>query len=163
MVEVIEFLFEGLVSRQIDLNLKINIEQIARELPNIGFEIDEIDSALSWLNETIFHSHPLDENLNSSHATRIYDSFELQKLDEKARGLLYFLEQNKMITPSVREFIIERALALHTNYIGKEEIRWVLLFVMMNSQARDDIIGWLEKNISELTLTKTKQEKPAKV
>lgn len=149
MVEVIAFLFEGFMNKQIDM--KTNIEQIARELPDLGFNNDEIEFAMEWLDGTLNHRQLNIALLNSSDGFRIYDELEAQKLTEEARGLLYFLEQNEMITPAVRELIIDRAMALHINYVGKEEMRWVLLFVMMNSNARDDILAWIEKSIADIS------------
>jgi len=157
MVEVIAFLFEGFINRQIDM--QISLEQIARELPEAGFSNDEIDFAMIWLDDTLNHEHLDVKALNSCDGFRIYNEFEEKKLDEEARGLLYFLEQNKMITPAVRELIIDRALALHINYVGKEEMRWVLLFVMMNSNARNDILIWIEKSIADIVALRTSPQK----
>lgn len=157
MVEVIAFLFEGFISKQIDM--KINIEQIARELPELGFNNDEIDFAIEWLDLTLNHKSLNVTLLNSSDGFRVYNEFEVQKLTEEARGLLYFLEQNEMITPAVRELIIDRAMALHVNYVGTEEMRWVLLFVMMNSNACDDILAWIEKSVADITTLSTSPQK----
>lgn len=147
MVDVLAFLFENFLHRPIDL--QANMEQIARELPKVGFEMDEIDGAIGWLDQTFKHQRFANPSLKECHGLRIFTPLEIAKLDSEARGMLYFLETGGLITPSVRELLIERAMALNINSIGKEQMRWVVLFVMMNTHARNDVIEWIETNINK--------------
>lgn len=154
MVEVLAFLFENFLQRPIDL--QANLEQIARELPRVGFNVDEVDGAIDWLDETLrtqnFDIIPLKE----SHGTRAFTAIEIAKIDLEARGMIYLLENTGLITPSIRELIIDRVMALNLNVVGKKEMQWVLLFVMMNTQARKEIIEWIQTSIAEkLTGSKT--------
>lgn len=148
MVNVLAFLFEKFLHKQIDI--QAHMEQIAQELPKVGFKVDDIDGALDWLDET-FNSQQFDEpSLKNCNAQRIFTALEKAKLNCEARGMLYFLENSGLTTPAVRELLIERAMALHTNFIGKEEMRWVILFVMMNTHARQNVVEWIEANIKKI-------------
>ncbi len=154
MVEVLAFLFENFLHRPIDL--QANFEQIARELPQVGFNVEEVDGAMDWLDETLQNQSFDTTLLKQSCSLRAFTSLETAKIDNEARGMIYLLESNGLITPSIRELMIDRAMALQINTVGKKEMQWVLLFVMMNSQARKDIIDWIETSISEAVQNSTK-------
>ncbi len=147
MVEVLAFLFENLLHRQIDLHA--HMEQIARELPQVGFDVEEIDGAIDWLDETLKSQNYNTLPLKESQSFRAFTELELAKIDKEARGMIYFLENSGFITPPVRELLIDRAMALKINSVGKEEMRWVLLFVLMNTHAQKDVIEWIEASITE--------------
>lgn len=148
MVNVLAFLFENFLHRPIDL--PSHMDQIARELPKVGFKIDDVDGAIDWLDETLKSSQYFkNPTLKASHGERLFSQLEMAKIDSEARGMIYSLEMNRLITPSVRELLIERAMALNTNSVGKEHMRWVILFVLMNTNARDDVIEWLEATSNE--------------
>lgn len=146
MVAVLAFLFENFLHRPIDL--QANFEQIARELPQVGFDVEEVDGAMDWLDETLksqnFDLIPLKE----SDSFRAFTQLEIAKIEPEARGVIYTLESNGLITSSIRELLIDRAMALRIHSVGKKEMQWVLLFVMMNTHARKEIIEWIEASIA---------------
>lgn len=147
MVEVLAFLFENFLHRQIDI--QAHFDQIARELPQVGFDVEEVDGAMDWLDETLRSERFDTPLLKESRSPRLFTALEIAKIDNEARGMIYFLSNNCLITPSIRELLIDRAMALRINTVTKTELRWVLLFVMMNTHARQDVLEWIEASLAD--------------
>ncbi len=145
MIDVIQYIFQGLVNREIDSN--IDIKALKKILPKAGFDYDEIYCALDWVEHTVENTDYREPALTASKAIRVYSEYEKAKFSEDARGVLLYMEQNNFITPALRELIIDRALVLPLNYIGKEEIRWVLLFAMLNVDIKHQLIKLIETKL----------------
>jgi Smg protein len=75
---------------------------------------------------------------------RIFTEEEQTRLDLDSRGLLVFLEQNEILTQRARELVIERALALDTPYISEEELKWIVLLVLMNQPGQETAFARME-------------------
>ncbi|MCU7862768.1 MAG: DUF494 domain-containing protein, partial [Candidatus Thiodiazotropha sp. (ex Lucinoma borealis)] len=60
------------------------------------------------------------------------------------RGLLLFLEQNDILTMTARELVIDRALALDTAIITEEELKWIILLVLMNQPGQEAAFARME-------------------
>jgi Smg protein len=75
---------------------------------------------------------------------RIYTGTECAKLDTEARGLLLFLEQSGILDPLSRELVIERVLAIDHVQVSVEEVKWVVLLVLMNRPGREDAFTQME-------------------
>ncbi len=50
---------------------------------------------------------------------------------------MLFLEQNGILDPASRELVIDRALALDTPALTVEELKWIVLLVLMNRPGRE--------------------------
>ena len=55
--------------------------------------------------------------------------------DDKARDIL---------TQQARELVIERALALDTPFITEEELKWIVLLVLMNQPGQETAFARME-------------------
>ncbi len=114
------------------------------ELTSAGFTDGEIDKAFDWLDELADHSQsPMGES-RQPHSLRIFTDEESARLDVDSRGLLLFLEQNEILTPTARELIIERSLALDTPIITEEELKWIILLVLMNQPGQEAAFARME-------------------
>ena len=70
-----------------------------------------------------------------SHDTfRAYAPKELAKLDTECRGFLLALEQSGILSPQVREHVIERALAATGSALSLEQLKLIVLMVLWNQQ-----------------------------
>jgi Smg protein len=114
------------------------------ELTQAGFTPTEIEKALLWLDELAagvdvpqYHDHTLG-------SIRVYNSSESSKLDVEARGLLLFLEQNGILDPVSRELVIDRLLAIDHAIVTLDEVKWVVLLVLMNRPGREDAFSQME-------------------
>jgi Smg protein len=77
-------------------------------------------------------------------STRIYTEREMSRLDTDCRGLLLFLEQNSLLDQASRELVIDRALALDNLRIGVDELKWIVLLVLMNQPGQESAFMQME-------------------
>jgi Smg protein len=68
----------------------------------------------------------------------------MEFLDLESRGFLMFLEQMGILTPSSRELVIDRVLALDANDVDIEQLKWVLLMVLFNEPGQEAAYAWME-------------------
>lgn len=118
--------------------------ELKDELTQAGFSLGEVDKALAWLDELAVSIGDPEQALHADHAIRIYTDTECSRLDTESRGLLLFLEHNGILDPASRELVIERALALETPSLTMEELKWIVLLVLMNRPGREDAFTQME-------------------
>jgi len=141
MVDVLIYLYENYMDGE--NQPPADQSALEDELSEAGFSKDEIDKALCWLDElasgveTQYRDHELG-------SIRIYAESECTKLDVEARGFLLFLEQNGILDPASRELVIERALAIDHPVVAVDELKWVVLLVLMNRPGREDAFTQME-------------------
>lgn len=117
-------------------------EQLALKLSAAGFEYDEINEALQWLDGL----HEAGENdlpaiAIDSDSVRCYAAEELAKLDAECRGFLVFLESAGVLNPLTRELILERAMALSDHSVSLSRLKIIVLMVFWKQhQAMDTLI-----------------------
>lgn len=118
--------------------------QLRDELLQAGFPDVEINKAFDWL-DGLDHNLTLTEgDTSGKQSMRVFTEDEMTRLDLESRGLLIFLEQNNILTQTARELVIERALALDTPFIGEEELKWIILMVLMNQPGQEDAFARME-------------------
>jgi len=81
---------------------------------------------------------------HTNSAMRIYTTEEHSRLDVECRGLLLFLEQTSILDPANRELVIERAVALDARQISVEELKWVVLMVLINQPGQESAFAQME-------------------
>jgi Smg protein len=118
--------------------------ELRDELSQAGFPITEIDKAFDWLDDLAYNSQSFAGETHRKQSMRIYTEEEQSRLDLDSRGLLVFLEQNNILTQTARELVIERALALDTPYITEEELKWIVLLVLMNQPGQEVAFARME-------------------
>jgi Smg protein len=74
------------------------------------------------------------DSLEGSTAFRGYADVEAAKLGVEGRGFLAFLEGAKVLTPLLREIIIERAMALSEDSVSVEKLKVIVLMVLWSQQ-----------------------------
>ena len=107
------------------------------ELLEAGFKQDEIKKAFDWLDELAWTQGTLDAPDAVKASMRIYTDAEVRKLDTETRGMLLFLEQNGILDPFSREVVIERAMALETEELTAEDVKWIVLLVLVNQPGQE--------------------------
>jgi Smg protein len=131
--DVLIYLFENYLDDTTDL--LPDSEGIKTELVQAGFEQTEVNNAFDWL-ETLTEQSSIKPSLSS--AFRIFIPQEEIKLDLECRNLLLFLEHNGILTPTTREIVIDRAMAVENKTLTLDELKWTVLMVLL-SQTDDDI------------------------
>jgi Smg protein len=130
MYEILVYLFEHFQHTEISEK-----DRVAKKLSAAGFEDADISEALSWLAGVVRGPHrsvaPLPD---SGAASRAYAPRELAKLGAESRGLLMYFEQSGVLTPQMREHVIERALAATGAELTIEQLKLIVLMVLWNQQ-----------------------------
>jgi Smg protein len=142
MVDVLIYLYENYMDGEGQPPVDQGV--LEDELAEAGFTSTEIEKALRWLDELAagadapqYHDHTLG-------SIRVYNASESLKLDVEARGLLLFLEQNGILDPVSRELVIDRLLAIDHALVTLDEVKWVVLLVLMNRPGREDAFSQME-------------------
>ena len=137
MFDVLVFLFENYYQSE----SYPDQDTLCRKLHAAGFENEDITEALDWLNGlTHEHENTFPESLESSISVRLYSKMELGKLSSDSRGFLFFLESARVLSPLLREFIIERAMALDTDYVGLDTFKVIVLMVLWTRRGSVDAL-----------------------
>jgi Smg protein len=142
MVDVLIYLYENYMDGE--GHPPTDQGELEDELAQAGFTPTEIEKALRWLDELAvgvdvpqYHDHTIG-------SIRVYNAVESEKLDVDARGLLLFLEQNGILDPVSRELVIDRLLAIDHALVTLDEVKWVVLLVLMNRPGREDAFSQME-------------------
>ena len=131
MFDILVYLFENYYHTE----LHPDQDTLARKLSAAGFEHDDISDALAWLQGlSATGTGTLADALAQSTAFRGYAEIEAAKLGVEGRGFLAFLESAKVLTPLLREIIIERAMALAEDSVSVEKLKVIVLMVLWSQQ-----------------------------
>jgi Smg protein len=110
-------------------------DAIVADLTGAGFEEAHVARALDWLADLA--DVRVEAGLEAGdHSYRIYCDHELERLDADCRGLLLALERGGVLSPGQREIVIDRLLALESEELDLEQVKWVVLMVL-SSQSSD--------------------------
>lgn len=143
VLDILIYLFE----HYIDDNAEISVDQdsLRTELTESGFDDGQISEAFEWLQGLATQQERLSlEEFAESKAIRIYTHEEQDKLDLESRGFLLFLEQIGVLTHHSRELVVERVMALETDNIELEQLKWVVLMVLFNQPGQEEAFGMME-------------------
>lgn len=117
-----------------DMDYLPDSDAIRTELMDAGFDHLDVVKAFDWL-----ESLTAQDAMSGTTATfRIFSDAEQRKLDLDCRNLLLFLEHNGILSAANRELVIDRAMALAEPDITLDELKWIVLMVLL-SQADDAV------------------------
>src|SRR4051794_23598621 len=100
-------------------------DQLTRKLSAVGFESDEIQEALSWLDGLASAVESYDGR-QGEHSMRVYSVSEQELLGEESIGFISFLESAGVLPPPMREVVIDRATAISSAPIGLEDLKIIV-------------------------------------
>ncbi len=127
MIEVLVYLFENYYQSE----AYPDHDTLSRKLHAAGFENEDISEALDWLKGLArWKESSLPEVFDSSISQRAYAADEQEKITAEARGFLVFLESARVLSPLLRELIIERAMAIDAELVGLEKLKIIVLIVL---------------------------------
>jgi Smg protein len=136
VIDVLMYIFSSYADHED--SLPEDRDGINADLKAAGFDTLEIDKAFEWLDGLALADDipPVDQ---SPAAIRIFCAEETQRLDLNSQGFLIFLEQSGVLTPKLRELVVNRVMALDDNSeIDIEELKWVVMMVLFNSAEEHD-------------------------
>lgn len=116
------------------------LEQLGRKLSAHGFEADEINDALVWLDglNVAAQNTQLPPNLpdqpslhqpQSSTSMRIYSVAEQDHLGAQCLGFVSFLESSGVLPAPMREIVMDRAMAAPGAPVSLDDLKIIVLMV----------------------------------
>jgi Smg protein len=136
VIDVLMYIFSSYADQ--DENLPEDRDGIEADLCAAGFDSLEIDKAFDWL-DGLAQVDEDTSSMESANSTRILAAEESARLAYSAQGFLLFLEQSGVLTPKLRELVINRVMALDSeSEVDIEELKWVVMMVLFNSADEQD-------------------------
>jgi len=116
-------------------------DTLARKLSAAGFEGDEINDALSWLSglAQVAQTNPPKAARDVS-AFRIFANIEYERLGVESIGFLCFLESAGALSATLREIVIERAMAAGEIPVPLSKIKIIVLMVLWSQGEEPDAL-----------------------
>jgi len=141
IVDVLMYLFENFIGE--DMPLDPEKEYVMDKLEQLGFSKHEINQAFDWLEDLAIQQ--LDEaiDLRAHSTTRVYSQLENMLLDSDGIGFLMELEQTGILTPVLRELIMDRVIALDSE-LDTEQLKWIVLIVLYSQPGEEKAYTWME-------------------
>jgi Smg protein len=113
--------------------------QLTRKLCAVGFETEEIQEALNWLDGLAGAAQSyVGEQSESS--VRLYCPAEQERLGEASIGFISFLESAGVLPPAMREMVIDRASAISGGPLDLEDLKIIVLMVFWSLGEEPDAL-----------------------
>ncbi len=143
MFEVLVFVYENYWHGDACPELGV----LERKLNAVGFEAEEIQDALTWLNELNLAARGLqlpapDHGASSSaalsditlwapssHSMRVYSIAEQNHLGAACLGFVTFLETAGVLPAHMREIVLDRAMAAPGDPVPLDDLKIIMLMV----------------------------------
>lgn len=124
------------------------LEQLGRKLSAHGFEPDEIQQALVWLDglNVVAQGTELGAVITaplpaaSAHSMRIYSVAEQDHLGSQCLGFISFLESAGVLPPSLREIVLDRAMAAPGDPVSLDDLKIIVLMVYWSMGQEPDAL-----------------------
>ena len=116
------------------------LHQLERKLSAHGFEADEIQEALAWLEGLNLAAQntylPDDEDESAcvpaaaaGSSMRVYSVAEQDRLGAECLGFISFLESSGVLPPAMREIVVDRAMAAPGDPVPLDALKIIVLMV----------------------------------
>ena len=122
-------------------------DQLTRKLSAVGFESEEIEDALTWL-DGLAQGARSDTQAQSAHAMRVYTDGERDLLGDESIGFISFLESSGVLPPLMREMVLDRAKAVGDGPIDLEDLKVIVLMVFWSLGEEPDALILDELSLS---------------
>lgn len=143
VLDVLIYLFEHYTDEENDV--AVDEDSLRNELSESGFQEKHIGQAFEWLQDLAIQQTTTDiRDLRAQGAFRILTDDERGRLDLESQGFLIFLEQIGVVNHKTRELILDRVMALETDLIEMDQLKWIVLMVLFNQPGEEEAFGWME-------------------
>lgn len=128
------------------------LHHLSRKLTAVGFEAEEIQAALVWLNglniaaQNTQIGQPVETGVTgcqlvastiaatgfqpqSAASLRVYSVAEQEHLGAQALGFVSFLESSGVLPPHMREIVMDRAMAAPGDPLALDDLKIIVLMV----------------------------------
>lgn len=145
VLDVLLYLFETYTEQEPEA---ADQDVLRDELLRAGFGEPEVDSALDWLDGLNETSAPY-TGVPGERSVRVYNEVEIRRLDLDCRGYLLYLEQVGILSAAQREVVIDRLMALGSDTVDKEQLKWVVLMVLFAQPGQETAFSRMEDLVFE--------------
>jgi Smg protein len=142
VLDVLMYLFESFVDGGEEP--EHDRSNLRGDLERAGFGEREIERALDWLDGLNTTEIQTDSAATRTTTTRLYDRLEQDRIDTQCRGYLLHLEQIGILPPPQRELVIDRLLALGSDDIDIDQIKWVVMMVLFSQPGQEQAYEQME-------------------
>ena len=141
--DVLMFIFDNYIEDSLEMNP--DQESLKFELKQAGFPDSQVNKAFDWLEGLASQKDLiLKGNLAENNTLRVFNDNEMAKLNTECRGFLLFLEQTGVLDAYDREVAIDRLMALESEEIDVQQLKWVILMVLLNQPGKEAACTWME-------------------
>jgi Smg protein len=142
VLDVLMFLFENYLYDEPEETP--DRDSLEENLHQAGFTNGEIEKAFMWLDGLAAQRHQPDLFQDNRAPIRVYVDSEMTRLDTECRDFLMYLENIGILDAQRREVVLDRVLALDTDEITLEDMKWVVLMVLFNQPGQEANFAWME-------------------
>jgi Smg protein len=121
------------------------LQNLERKLSAHGFEPEEIHQALAWLDGLNFAAqnaaaHESPALAASPSSLRVYSWAEQEHLGAECLGFIAFLADSGVLPPTMREIVIDRAMAAPGDPVSLEDLKIIVLMVYWSFGQQPDAL-----------------------
>ena len=149
VLDILIYLFENYFDAEIDDGFEPDRDTLKLELERAGFPATEVERALTWLEELAAEDPARLRPTPTSRAIRVFAALEQARLDTDCRGYLVHLEQVGILSPTQRELVIDRLMALEGDEIDIDKLKWVVLLVLFSQPGQEIAFSRMEDLVFE--------------
>lgn len=114
-------------------------DQLSKKLTAVGFESEEIEDALNWLDglADVAESHT---GVQGERSMRVYSPAEQEHLGVASIAFISFLESAGVLPPPMREIVVDRAMATAHAPLRLEDLKIIVLMVFWSLGEEPDAL-----------------------
>ncbi len=136
MLKMLRHVFQSCQKAQWMGKSEMDARGLIRELQGLGFHEKEVDKMFSWLLE-LAQMKALESPFLSQH-TRVLCYEEKRMLEPKAQRFLYYSESLGLISPEVREIVLQQLSALGEAAVSLNDLKLLIVIVLSHYQTEDE-------------------------
>ena len=119
-------------------------DYLEQNLHEAGFTNGEIDKAFKWLDGLAEQRFQPEFKMRTDEPVRVFVDSEVNRIDTESRDFLMYLSNCGVLDAQRRELVLDRLMALESEEIDLEDIKWVVLMVLFNQPGQEANFAWME-------------------
>jgi len=165
VLEVLLYLFENYMVEGAEM--RPDQDLLNAELVSAGFAEGEIVKAFDWLEDLstlcddsipLKHEGEKPREIvargllrgGTSQSIRHLSKSEANRLGREGYGLITMLQSAGVLDPDTRELVIDRVMALESDDIDVDHVRWVVMMVLSSRPTDDERVAlWVEELVMD--------------
>ncbi|MCK5726681.1 MAG: DUF494 domain-containing protein [Thiotrichaceae bacterium] len=112
-------------------------------LQDAGFPNLQITRAFDWLESLDNENHQL-ISPQKEYSSRIFSECENRWLKKDSQNYLVYLQNNNILNAEIREFIIDKVLALRDVDFNLDKLKWIIMIVLLNQPDKKAELTWMD-------------------